>query len=35
MKVRINDLAVELGVKSKAILDVLPEVGITEEKNAF
>lgn len=32
MKVRINDLARELEVKSKVILDVLPEVGITEEK---
>lgn len=32
MKVRINDLARDLEVKSKVILDVLPEVGITEEK---
>jgi translation initiation factor IF-2 len=31
-KVRINDLARELEVKSKAILDVLPVVGITEKK---
>ena len=31
-KVRINDLARELEVKSKAILDVLPEAGITEKK---
>ena len=31
-KVRINDLARELEVKSKAILDVLPEVGVTEKK---
>ena len=31
-KVRINDLARELEVKSKQILDVLPEVGITEKK---
>ena len=31
-KVRINDLARELEVKSKAILDVLQEVGITEKK---
>src|SRR5258708_20016393 len=31
-KVRINDLARELEVKSKAILDVLQEVGITERK---
>jgi translation initiation factor IF-2 len=31
-KVRINDLARELEVKSKAILDVLPAVGITEKK---
>jgi translation initiation factor IF-2 len=32
MKIRINDLARELEVKSKAILDVLEEVGITEKK---
>jgi translation initiation factor IF-2 len=32
MKIRINDLARELEVKSKAILDVLTEVGITEKK---
>jgi translation initiation factor IF-2 len=31
-KIRINDLARELEVKSKAILDVLPEAGITEKK---
>jgi len=31
-KIRINDLARELEVKSKAILDVLTEVGITEKK---
>jgi translation initiation factor IF-2 len=31
-KVRINDLARDLEVKSKAILDVLPELGITEKK---
>jgi translation initiation factor IF-2 len=31
-KIRINDLARELEVKSKAILDVLPEVGVTEHK---
>src|SRR5579864_5241801 len=31
-KIRINDLARELEVKSKAILDVLVEVGVTEEK---
>src|SRR5207237_7491036 len=31
-KVRINDLARELEVKSKAILDVLPKVGVTEKK---
>src|SRR5436309_9936480 len=31
-KVRINDLARELEVKSKAILDTLPEVGVTEKK---
>ena len=31
-KVRINDLARELEVKSKAILDVLPQVGVTEKK---
>ncbi len=31
-KVRINDLARELEVKSKAILDALPHVGITEKK---
>ena len=32
MKIRINDLARELEVKSKAILDVLPKVGVTEKK---
>ena len=31
-KVRINDLARELEVKSKAILDVLPKIGVTEKK---
>jgi translation initiation factor IF-2 len=31
-KIRINDLARELEVKSKAVLDVLQEVGITEKK---
>src|SRR5277367_317689 len=31
-KIRINDLARELEVKSKAILDVLDEVGVTEKK---
>src|ERR1700758_303204 len=31
-KIRINDLARELEVKSKAILDSLPEVGVTEKK---
>src|SRR5208337_3683362 len=31
-KVRINDLARELEVKSKAITDALPELGITEKK---
>src|SRR5438105_1315746 len=31
-KVRINDLARELEVKSKAILDVLPHIGVTEKK---
>src|SRR5438105_3057241 len=31
-KIRINDLARELEVKSKAILDVLRNVGVTEKK---
>src|SRR5438105_4921244 len=31
-KIRINDLARELEVKSKAILDVLTLVGVTEKK---
>src|SRR6267143_253431 len=31
-KVRINDLARELEVKSKAIIDSLPQVGVTEKK---
>ena len=31
-KIRINDLARELEVKSKQILDVLPLVGVTEKK---
>ena len=31
-KVRINDLARELEVKSRAILDALIEVGVTEKK---
>ncbi|HET9742200.1 MAG TPA: translation initiation factor IF-2 [Terriglobales bacterium] len=31
-KIRINDLARELEVKSKAILDVLEKVGVTEKK---
>ncbi len=32
MKIRINDLARELEVKSKAILDALTKVGVTEKK---
>ena len=32
MKIRINDLARELEVKSREILDVLPKVGVTEKK---
>src|ERR1700736_1140722 len=32
MKIRINDLARELEVKSKAILDALEVVGVTEKK---
>src|SRR5215467_1131071 len=32
MKIRINDLARELEVKSKAILDVLDEIGVAEKK---
>src|ERR1700682_2502552 len=32
MKIRINDLARELEVKSKAILDVLVEAGVTAKK---
>jgi len=31
-KVRINDLARELEVKPRAILDILPEIGVTEAK---
>ncbi|MGO8719690.1 MAG: translation initiation factor IF-2 [Acidobacteriaceae bacterium] len=31
-KVRINDLARELEVKSRVILDILPEVGVAEKK---
>jgi len=31
-KVRINDLAKELEVKSRAILDVLPELGVSGGK---
>ena len=31
-KVRINDLARELEVKSKAVLDALAKVGVTEKK---
>ena len=32
MKIRINDLARELEVKSKQILDVLIKVGVTEKR---
>src|SRR5438067_466396 len=32
-KVRINDLARELEVKSKAVLDFLPSIGVTEKKS--
>jgi translation initiation factor IF-2 len=32
-KIRINDLARELEVKSKAILDYLPELGITDKRS--
>ena len=31
-KIRINDLARDLEVKSKSILDALAEVGVTEKK---
>ena len=31
-KVRINDLARELEVKPRAILDILPELGVTSVK---
>ena len=31
-KIRINDLARELEVKSKVILDILAKVGVTEKK---
>jgi translation initiation factor IF-2 len=31
-KIRINDLARELEVKSKVILDILGKVGVTEKK---
>jgi translation initiation factor IF-2 len=31
-KIRINDLARELEVKSKAILDLLPKIGVSEKK---
>ena len=32
-KIRINDLARELEVKSKTILDLLPEIGITDKRS--
>lgn len=32
MKIRINDLARELEIKSREILEVLPKVGVTEKK---
>ena len=32
-KIRINDLARELEVKSKALLDYLPEIGITDKRS--
>ena len=32
LKIRINDLARELEVKSKVILDILAKVGVTEKK---
>jgi translation initiation factor IF-2 len=32
MKIRINDLARELEVKSRAVLEVLPKVGVVEKK---
>ena len=32
MKIRINDLARELEVKSREILESLPKVGVTEKK---
>ena len=31
-KIRINDLARELEVKSKEVLDFLPSIGVTEKK---
>ena len=31
-KIRINELARELEVKAKAVIDYLPEVGVTEKK---
>src|SRR5579864_5835085 len=32
-KIRINDLARELEVKSKSIVDYLPEIGITDKRS--
>ena len=32
-KIRINDLARELEVKSKAIIDYLPELGVTDKRS--
>ncbi len=31
-QIRINELARELEVKAKAVIDYLPEIGITEKK---
>src|SRR6266849_4100638 len=31
--IRINELARELEVKSKAVLDYLPEIGVTDKKS--
>jgi hypothetical protein len=34
-QVRINELARELEVKAKAIIDLLPGFGVAEKKNAL
>ena len=34
-QIRINELARELEIKAKVLIDYLPEIGVTEKEDAF